>query len=59
MVKNFYQRFKEKYFERKPIFTEEQRNQFEKGLGNFVNNCDIQYGRGSITLKFKDKKTYN
>ncbi len=50
MKESFYQRIIKKYLERKPILTKEQRNQFEKRLGNLVNDCDIQYGHGTIIL---------
>jgi hypothetical protein len=42
------------YFSRrKPIFTEEQRNQFENNLGGFRKEYDIVYGPGTIILRPK------
>jgi len=53
MEKNFYQGFIEKYFLRKPILSEEQRNQFETNLGGFRNEYDIKYRPGKILLRPK------
>ena len=51
MKKSFYQKFKGRYLERKPTFTEEQRNQFEDNLGSFRKGYDIAYGPGTIILR--------
>jgi hypothetical protein len=42
------------YFSRRePIFTEEQRDQFENNLGSFRERYNITYGHGTIFLRPK------